>query len=972
MLRPTAPFLTRSRVLILAVVLAVQLAPAAGASRPEPLIQTESSYEPLPNFDIRWTREQSRRTGTIAQRRVAEGVTVRWNDQLDLPHSLFSYESALTRGSDDDPEVIAERFVSGNRELFQISPRQIETARVSARATDVSAGFTRLAFEQQVNGVRVFDSEMLFIIDLDGRVLSQSGSFIPEAERRAPARESQLTPEQALQIAAEACGSRLTAPITVARDRLPSRQRVIFSSDEVDDRSEASLAYYPVSREEIRLAYQVLLYGVPSAIDSYLVLVDANNSQVLRRESLTFSADSPRGLVFTKENPTISGNREMVMFTGVEPVSPKGWVSDTRTEGNNTRVFYNPDAQTNGGESIEANADGSFDFPLDLASSPLESFKASATNLFYWVNAAHDRFYALGFNEAFRNFQAENFDKGGRGGDPVRAETLRGARIDPSSTSSLVRNNAYFSGSLDGTPPLLAMLMWVLTVDGRQVERDSSYDAGVIIHEYTHGVTTRMAGTDNSLGLRSNQGGGMGEGWSDFFAASFLDDGTRALDAPRPSGVYLTERPLRGIRAYPYSTNTQLDPLTFGDIQFNPEVHAQGTVWCTILWDLRQALIERYGFNEGRQTAEQLVVNGLKTLPLAPLFTDGRDAILLADRTANGGANQDLIWRVFARRGLGSSASVGATNPLGSTRIVVTEGYDIPPSFTAGSLLINDRPPAPAVISEPLPLVVLDRDLNSAASAGVRATNLRTNESLPVALSRTAAGRFAGTITLLPPEADGGPAPSLRARPGDEIGIKYDNERNQSGTAESLEVRATAGRRIVVYVQDFEQGVNDWSFPANSNGTPNYWHVTGRRAVDSTRSLLFAKEKPSRAFTTLSSRGTAVTTQFDLAGLLQPRLEFDYFFSGYQGDVGLATDLLTATVTNVRATLAEPSLPTYFDARPANDGQFRHAVVNLRFIQGWRGVVSLLFTASSAEVKRKKKFEGFYLDNFRVTGVSTR
>src|SRR6185503_9844572 len=173
---------------------------------------------------------------------------------------------------------------------------------------------------------------------------------------------------------------------------------------------------------------------------------------------------------------------------------------------------------------------------------PLNSADASVTNLFYWVNLAHDRFYALGFDEASRNFQLDNFGKAGRGGDAVRAETLRGAEINPAATNQLVRNNAYFQTALDGTQPFLAMLMWNASVNGQIVDLDSSYDAGVIIHEYTHGVSTRLAGTDNSIGLRSSQGSGMGEGWSDFFAMSFLTGSDRPLDGSAATGSYITQR----------------------------------------------------------------------------------------------------------------------------------------------------------------------------------------------------------------------------------------------------------------------------------------------------------------------------------------------------------------------------------------------------------------------------------------------
>ena len=44
------------------------------------------------------------------------------------------------------------------------------------------------------------------------------------------------------------------------------------------------------------------------------------------------------------------------------------------------------------------------------------------TQLFYWTNVFHDRTYLLGFTEAARNFQHDNFGRGGLGNDRVRAE----------------------------------------------------------------------------------------------------------------------------------------------------------------------------------------------------------------------------------------------------------------------------------------------------------------------------------------------------------------------------------------------------------------------------------------------------------------------------------------------------------------------------------------------------------------------
>ena len=48
-----------------------------------------------------------------------------------------------------------------------------------------------------------------------------------------------------------------------------------------------------------------------------------------------------------------------------------------------------------------------------------------------------------------------------------------------------------------------------------------------------------------------------------------------------------------------------------------------------------------------------------------------------------GGANQDLIWQAFARRGLGYSAYCGAD----ANSLSVTEAFDLPPTIDVGDIL---------------------------------------------------------------------------------------------------------------------------------------------------------------------------------------------------------------------------------------------------------------------------------------------
>lgn len=229
---------------------------------------------------------------------------------------------------------------------------------------------------------------------------------------------------------------------------------------------------------------------------------------------------------------------------------------------------------------------------------------------------------------------------------------------------------------------------------------DGSFDNGIVIHEYGHGISTRLAGGAANSGcltscVATDAEGNciqfteqMGEGWSDWFALMMtIENGDTGADV-RGIGTYAIGQPTTGggIRPFPYSTDMTINPVTYADTNNQASFsapHGVGSVWAAMLWDLTWALIERDGFDPdiyngtgGNNLAMQLVIDGLKLQVCDPGFVDGRDAILAADQAANGGANACLIWDVFARRGLGWSASQGASD----SRIDQTEAFDLPPN----------------------------------------------------------------------------------------------------------------------------------------------------------------------------------------------------------------------------------------------------------------------------------------------------
>jgi extracellular elastinolytic metalloproteinase len=218
----------------------------------------------------------------------------------------------------------------------------------------------------------------------------------------------------------------------------------------------------------------------------------------------------------------------------------------------------------------------------------------------------------------------------------------------------------------------------------------------------------------------------MGEGWGDAIATLIRQIEEhhkfkcvplallRAIaDDRNGSDVYTmgawAANNVRGIRNFPYSTNSTINPSTYKTLD-KPGywgVHAIGEVWAQFLFTMSQNLVSEYGFSEtlfpptnvsepndyythtfdsakptplvpkhGNTLALQLIVDGMKLQPCRPSFFDARDAIIQADKLRTGGVNACTIWKSFASVGLGSDARVIGQTPWGGG--VRTDGHQFP------------------------------------------------------------------------------------------------------------------------------------------------------------------------------------------------------------------------------------------------------------------------------------------------------
>ena len=314
--------------------------------------------------------------------------------------------------------------------------------------------------------------------------------------------------------------------------------------------------------------------------------------------------------------------------------------------------------------------------------------------------------YLFGFTEPARNFQTDNFGRGGLGNDRILVHV------------QTFGNN--FSSLADGMRGQFVASIWTSPTP----DRDGALDTQVIVHELTHGLSNRLHG--NATGLSTNMSRGMGEGWSDFYALALLSEPTDAPCGIHTTGGYVTYQITSGFEANYYygirrfptarincvgANGKPHSPLTFRHANSNcntdintvgayprgpggsatcDQVHNLGEIWTSTLWEVRGVLIDQHGAAEGNRRALQYVTDGMKLAPLNPTFLQERDAIIAAAFAANPG---DVKWvrEGFRRRGMGFSASIQNAG-TGSSNTVVTEAFDLPNIQIVDPFSVSDAP----------------------------------------------------------------------------------------------------------------------------------------------------------------------------------------------------------------------------------------------------------------------------------------
>ena len=745
-----------------------------------------------------------------------------------------------------DPLAAIRAYLSEQRTALGLAEADVTDLRVSSMPSSQAKGQQIVHVIQQVDGRDVHNAIGTFVLR-DGEVRLVADRLLRDVRGRI-AGQGSMPVATALNAASKAVGLDLTeAPVV--------RQGAKAGTLEL---SAPSISRHPITARQLlqRDAEDRLHLAWDFSIRTYasdtwwLLAVDAASGALLRKNNIMLTCSFPdahdhsaphddrdelaedlgaagganagyRVFNMPIESPN-HGSRTLEVAPGDMLASPYGWhdvngvpgAEFTITRGNNVWATEDFDDDNAPGYAPDGGASLDFDFPLDLASDPINNIDASITNLFFWNNLMHDVWYQYGFDELSGNFQENNYGRGGIGEDAVFAQAQDGGGT----------NNANFGTPPDGSSGAMQMYNWtgaslgnnltinapaglaggyssaiagfgpglpdapltgdvVVVIDdiapsgdgcstilnasqisgkyalvdrgnctfvvkvealqnagaigvlvvnnqpgnpismggtsanvtipavmisqtlgtqiqqalqagnmvnitlsdvGQTADRDGCYDNGVVAHEYGHGISNRLTGGGDNVECLFNEEQ-MGEGWSDWVGLMLtIEPGDQANDV-RGIGTFASGQPTTGvgIRPAPYSHDLAINPFTYAATN-NASIsmpHGVGFVWCTMLWDMTWDLIDVYGYDPdlyagegGNNIAMRLVTEGMKLQACNPGFVDGRNAILLADELIYGGANQCLIWRAFARRGLGFSAQQGST----FDRFDQLEAFDLP------------------------------------------------------------------------------------------------------------------------------------------------------------------------------------------------------------------------------------------------------------------------------------------------------
>ncbi len=466
-------------------------------------------------------------------------------------------------GFSQTPIEKIKTYTNENRIKLALQEQDIADLVIVNEFSSETTGINNYHVKQRFSGIEIYNSDSNFWIKNDV-VINGGQDFIPNISQKTTTSTPIVSVVNGLQGAlAQLNESSFAVQIITSNANEYKLSNGILTEDPIT----AKLVYFLTNTSTLKLAWNYEFYSQDTK-HLWNLKVDALDGKILDQQDLVISCnfgakhyDECSNLEnenffnknFFKENSTslalnpgttqyrvVPRNYESPNHSPRELISnpeyvanasPKGWHDANSLTGTTASLRYsitrgnnvwarndfagtNTSSATNG---LSPTGTGTFpsltfDFPYIGTSEVAASYiNAATTNLFYMNNIMHDVWYQYGFNEVNKNFQTNNYARGGSQGDPVNADAQ-----DGSQATNPNLNNANFSTPTDGTSPRMQMYLWDVgppffivnspaIIAGGKVSRDNSFNPGhVDIPSSPDGITADLVLYSDGVGDSSD------------------------------------------------------------------------------------------------------------------------------------------------------------------------------------------------------------------------------------------------------------------------------------------------------------------------------------------------------------------------------------------------------------------------------------------------------------------------------------
>ena len=465
------------------------------------------------NYDAFALAAPRSRTKSAAEHAPSVGEAMnQYESRLDVPTFFWLNERETAKSAApqnksfaaQDLAKSARAIVGEYAAQYRLTKKDLLNAEVAA-VHDTGKGAIIVKFKQNIDGVEVFRDELKVVMNRNLEPIALSGYLTGTGadEDSAAVRTFSLAPEDAIVKAVEdLTGSGFNSAFLQANAEnkaAAARPQDKYTTYQADSNGLTGFSFAADSPLRVKKVYFHLADGFVPAYyveanvigdekgekgDAenlyYSYVISAADGAVLFRNNLTAHAefsyrvwadstnkrpfDGPQGneaAPYPTSAP--SGFRppyaaqNLVTLQSYPFSRNDAWLPDgaTVTTGNNADAYVDavaPDGFNAGDFRAAVTAPGVFDYSFNSTLPRTEPGQRNmaVAQLFYNVNFLHDWFYDSGFNEAAGNAQADNYGRGGAGGDRMRAEAQ-----DYSG-----RNNANMSTPSDGASPRMQMYLF--------------------------------------------------------------------------------------------------------------------------------------------------------------------------------------------------------------------------------------------------------------------------------------------------------------------------------------------------------------------------------------------------------------------------------------------------------------------------------------------------------------------------------